>query len=188
MNREPEETTPSQRRRGAMGSVMQRRGVFGALIVIVALVVSACGWYLEGLGDKTPETCECPTLEATVASIDWTGDGREPDEIRQAVGFAETGQLPLVVSATYRGVTSGAERDELFEHVVSVMTGIGIAPFDKSGSPGRDRRVQYAGDGWTLAVSTHESGGELFVLVTTNEPDENTPEYLAPLVEAFGTR
>ncbi|KAA3638849.1 MAG: hypothetical protein DWP92_05515 [Armatimonadetes bacterium] len=158
-----------------------------AMAVVVGLVLSACG-YLEGLGDKTPEACDCPVLEETVASIDWTGDEREPDETRQAVGFAETGQLPLVVSGTYRGVTSAAERDELFDYVVSVMTSIGITSLDESGSPSRDRSAQYAGDGWTLSVSTSESEGRLFVLVTTDKPDENTPEYLTPLIEAFATR
>lgn len=166
---------------------MHRRGVHGVLIVAVALVLSGCV-YFEGLGDKMGEICDCPTLEATVASIDWTGDGREPSETTQSVGFPETGQLPLVVSVTYGGVTSAAERDELFEYVVSVMTEAGIVPFDETGSRERDRKVSYKGDGWTLSVSTRGSADRLFVLVTADEPDEKTPEYLAPLVEAFGTR
>jgi len=168
--------------------VMQRRLVFGALVVAVALVVSGCGSFFEGFGDKMAESCDCSTLEGTVASIDWTGDGREPSETGQAVGLAETGQLPLVVSVTYGGVTSAVERDDLFGHVVLVMAGVGIAPFEESGSPRRDRKVKYAGDSWTLSVSTRESEGRLFVLVTTDRPDEKAPEYLAPLIEAFGTR
>ncbi|MFV1962049.1 MAG: hypothetical protein ACC658_09455 [Acidimicrobiia bacterium] len=166
---------------------VHRRSVFGVLVVAVALVLSGCGWYLEGLGDKV-EICDCSTLEATVASIDWTGDGRVPDETRQSVGFSGTGQLPLVASAAYRDVTSAVERDELFDYVVTVMTGIGMVPIDESGFPGRDRRVHYAGDSWTLAAETYASAGEFLVRVSSEKPDEKTPEYLTPLLEAFGTR
>lgn len=158
------------------------------LVLSVGLVLSGCNAILEGFGDKDAEWCDCPTLEATVRSIDWTGDGGEPDETRQSVGFAGTGQLPLVASATYRGLATTAERDEVFEYVVSVMTGIGIAPLDGVGFPGRDRKARYAGGGWTLSVSTYESADKFFVLVTSDTPDEKTPEYLAPLIDAFGTR
>ncbi|MGB5381028.1 MAG: hypothetical protein WBO25_08485 [Acidimicrobiia bacterium] len=166
---------------------MRCRVILVALAAFVGLVLSGCG-YFEGLGDKDAETCDCPTLQTTVASIDWTGDAREPDEVRQSVGSDGSGQFPLVVSATYRGLTTAAERDEVFEHVVSVMAGIGIAPLDGVGFPGRDRMAEYAGDGWTLSVSTRESADRFFVLVTSDTPDEETPEYLALLIEAFGTR
>lgn len=166
---------------------MRRWTVLGAMVVFVGLVSSGCGWYVEGLGDKDLETCDCPTLQATVASIDWAGDGCEPNEIGQAVGFAETGQFPLVVSATYLGGTV-AEGDELFEHAVLAMAGEGFAPLDGVGFPERNRSADYEGDTWTLKVSTYASAGEFAILVTTEKPDEKAPEYLAPLVDAFGTR
>lgn len=51
-------------RRVLVGVVMQRRFVFGALVVAVALVVSGCGSFFEGFGDKMPESCGCSTVKS----------------------------------------------------------------------------------------------------------------------------
>lgn len=167
---------------------MRNRVLLAALATVIALVLSGCNAILEGFGDTDAQSCECDTLAVTVVSTDWAGDGREPGEIRRSVGFAATGQYPLVVSITYGGVTTVAGRDGLFEHVVSTMAENGFAPADERGSPERDRKVEYVGDSWTLSVSTSGSQERFFVLVTADEPDEKAPEYLEPLIDAFGTR
>ncbi len=159
---------------------MQRRGVFVALVAVAAVLVSACG-YLEGLGDKTPETCDCPVLEETVASIDWAGDGREPDELKQSVG--QLNRFTLRVSAEYHE-EDPAGRARLLSHVIARMGTAGYEPVKER----QGQSVTYEGDDWWLHVADTNVTATLLIVVGSEEPDEKTPEYLAPLVEAFGTR
>ena len=155
------------------------------MVVFVGMVVSGCGLYLEGLGDKDLETCDCPTLQATVASIDWTGDGREPSSALTEVGLVELGDFPLRVETFYE--TPGREAaEELFNRMVDTAVSSGLQP----ATLGR-QSAKYRTEHWDMDIYWSPTGdtlGQVSIDLFVDEPDSEAPEYLAPLIDAFGTR
>lgn len=172
---------------------MRNRVLLAALATVIALVLSGCNAILEGFGDTDAEWCDCPTLEATVASIDWAGDGREPDRKLSEVGSTGPDDFPFTLRLFYE-MSSSNDVENLHAYVVAAMSAAGFEPEDSSGGPGRNHMAEYHTAHWAMIVystpwyTAGDGAGETSISLFVDASDERAPEYLARLIDAFGTR
>lgn len=155
---------------------------FVILMLVVGLVAAACADDVIIIGDpgsgRICEIGQCDTLEATVSSLDWLGDGTLPDKVQSSYGVQEG--VPLRTELVYEG-PSDAEAE--WEQTMARLRDAGLSiPVDASS-------VHDEGDEWRIRgrVLDGYSPPMLEVIADMVDDDARAAEILGPVVDALGT-
>ncbi len=132
------------------------------LVLVAAAALAVAGCFLPP-GDPIWD-CNCPQLTELVASIDWTGDGTEPDSVGFSLGDPPK---PLQASAHWRDVPD----DRRYRQAVARMTEAGYQPVEIDDLGGTVSTV-FETDTWQLRIGYSGGSESLYFVVWMAEPGE----------------
>lgn len=146
----------------------------------IGVLAIAASVLLSGCPPQEPADGDYPKLEATVASIDWIGDGIAPSGVEIKPGGS---RLQIRTEVEYPTPDSTALQLKIEERLKSFPT-VFLVTADREGY------VLVEGDDWEVyvVISGLDDGTPSVSLgVSTVDNDDRAVESLAPIIEVLGT-